>query len=230
MGDGPNDAGLSRFSIMREIERSLRRLYTDHLDISLPPSEVDFLLDQMIARGFSGLKTIENNNFSSELTVVLASFLVTTIEELEELRSLGGDRFLVDGDLAVRGSTIAHMEPLLTLVEVTSAVEIDRNPQLINLNGLFSLRTVGKSLGVRGNSALRSLTGLNRVRTVKENLIIFRNRQLESLNALRRLRVVGESIEIRENSVLPDSAITAFRAAMVRRGFGGGFLNVKNGP
>jgi hypothetical protein len=154
---------------------------------SLLPSEADFLLDQMIARGFSGLNTIENNNFSSDLEIVTGNFLVTTIQELEELRSLGGDRFLIDGDLIVRGPTIAHMEPLLTLVEVTGAVEIDRNPQLVNLDGLFSLRTVGKSLGVRGNSALRSLTGLNRVRTVKENLIIFRNRQLESLNALRRL-------------------------------------------
>ena len=33
MGDGPNDRGLSRFAIMREIERSLRRLETDHLDL-----------------------------------------------------------------------------------------------------------------------------------------------------------------------------------------------------
>jgi len=196
---------------------------------SLLPIEADFLLDQMVARGFSGLKTIENNNFSSDLTIVPGSFLVTTIEELEELRSLGGDRFLIDGNLTVRGPTIVHMEPLLTLVEVTGAVEIDRNPKLINLDGLFSLRTVGKSLGVRGNSALRSLTGLNRVRTVKENLIIFRNRQLESLNALRRLQVVGESIEIRQNSVLPDSAITAFRDTMVSRGFGGDFLSIENG-
>jgi hypothetical protein len=64
---------------------------------------------------------------------------------------------------------------------------------------------------------------------VKENLIIFRNRQLESLNALRRLQVVGESIEIRQNSVLPDSAITAFRDTMVSRGFGGDFLSIENG-
>jgi aryl-alcohol dehydrogenase-like predicted oxidoreductase len=35
MGDGPNDAGLSRFSIMREIDRSLTRLKTDHVDVYL---------------------------------------------------------------------------------------------------------------------------------------------------------------------------------------------------
>ena len=35
MGEGPNDQGLSRFAIMREIERSLNRLQTDYIDIYL---------------------------------------------------------------------------------------------------------------------------------------------------------------------------------------------------
>lgn len=33
MGDGPNDYGLSRFHIMREVENSLRRMGTDHIDL-----------------------------------------------------------------------------------------------------------------------------------------------------------------------------------------------------
>ncbi|MBT2474665.1 aldo/keto reductase [Microbacterium sp. ISL-103] len=33
MGDGPNDAGLSRFHIIRSAEASLRRLKTDHIDL-----------------------------------------------------------------------------------------------------------------------------------------------------------------------------------------------------
>jgi aryl-alcohol dehydrogenase-like predicted oxidoreductase len=33
MGDGPNDAGLSRHHIVRSCEASLKRLQTDHLDI-----------------------------------------------------------------------------------------------------------------------------------------------------------------------------------------------------
>ncbi|MDF1514854.1 MAG: aldo/keto reductase, partial [Anaerolineae bacterium] len=33
IGPGPNDRGLSRFHIMREIERSLKKLQTDHVDI-----------------------------------------------------------------------------------------------------------------------------------------------------------------------------------------------------
>ena len=33
VGDGPNDAGLSRYHIMREIDRTLSRLETDHIDV-----------------------------------------------------------------------------------------------------------------------------------------------------------------------------------------------------
>jgi aryl-alcohol dehydrogenase-like predicted oxidoreductase len=33
MGDGPNDAGLSRYNILRAAENSLRRLGTDHIDL-----------------------------------------------------------------------------------------------------------------------------------------------------------------------------------------------------
>ena len=35
IGDGPNDEGLSRFHIFREIERSLKRLQLDHIDLYL---------------------------------------------------------------------------------------------------------------------------------------------------------------------------------------------------
>ena len=38
MGDRPNDAGLSRFHIMREVENSLSRLQTDYVDIYLAHS------------------------------------------------------------------------------------------------------------------------------------------------------------------------------------------------
>jgi aryl-alcohol dehydrogenase-like predicted oxidoreductase len=33
VGPGPNDRGLSRYHILREVERSLRKLQTDHLDV-----------------------------------------------------------------------------------------------------------------------------------------------------------------------------------------------------
>ncbi|MBS14605.1 MAG: hypothetical protein CME19_23830 [Gemmatimonadetes bacterium] len=59
MGEGPNDSGLSRFSIMREIERSLKRLQTDHVDIYLqhnidvdtPSEEILRAMDDVVQQG-----------------------------------------------------------------------------------------------------------------------------------------------------------------------------------
>ena len=59
VGDGPNDYGLSRFHIMREVERSLQRLDTDHLDVYLvhafdkttPLDETVRALDDLVHAG-----------------------------------------------------------------------------------------------------------------------------------------------------------------------------------
>ena len=59
MGDGPNDRGLSRFHIMREVERSLVRLQTDHIDIYLlhhfdaetPLEETLKTMDDLVRQG-----------------------------------------------------------------------------------------------------------------------------------------------------------------------------------
>lgn len=59
VGAGPNDSGLSRFHIMREVERSLKRLNTDHIDIYLlhlfdpttPLDETLRALDDLVRAG-----------------------------------------------------------------------------------------------------------------------------------------------------------------------------------
>ena len=59
IGPGPNDQGLSRYHIMREVERSLRRLGTDHIDVYLlhhfdpetPLEETLRALDDLVAQG-----------------------------------------------------------------------------------------------------------------------------------------------------------------------------------
>jgi len=49
VGSGPNDSGLSRYHIMREVERSLRHLDTDHIDVYLAHSfERDTPLEETI--------------------------------------------------------------------------------------------------------------------------------------------------------------------------------------
>ena len=59
VGRGPNDQGLSRYHIMREAERSLRRLDTDHIDVylvhhfddSTPIEETARALDDLVHQG-----------------------------------------------------------------------------------------------------------------------------------------------------------------------------------
>ncbi|MBT7864576.1 MAG: aldo/keto reductase [Gemmatimonadetes bacterium] len=59
IGDGPNDAGLSRFHIMREVERSLTRLGIDHIDLYLlhhwdsdtPLDETLQAMDDLVRQG-----------------------------------------------------------------------------------------------------------------------------------------------------------------------------------
>ncbi|MBI1298364.1 aldo/keto reductase [bacterium] len=59
MGSGPNDRGLSRFHILREVERSLKRLDTDHIDVYLvhiydettPLDETVRALDDLVRSG-----------------------------------------------------------------------------------------------------------------------------------------------------------------------------------
>ncbi|HZG68032.1 MAG TPA: aldo/keto reductase, partial [Herpetosiphonaceae bacterium] len=59
VGRGPNDAGLSRYHIMREIEGTLRRLETDHVDVYLahvydattPLEETVRALDDIVRSG-----------------------------------------------------------------------------------------------------------------------------------------------------------------------------------
>jgi aryl-alcohol dehydrogenase-like predicted oxidoreductase len=59
MGDGPNDEGLSRYHILNQVEASLRRLGTDHLDIYhvhqwaglTPLEETMQVLDSLVRAG-----------------------------------------------------------------------------------------------------------------------------------------------------------------------------------
>lgn len=59
IGDGPNDEGVSRYHLIRECERSLQRLRTDHIDIYFmhewdgltPLEEMLSALDTLVAQG-----------------------------------------------------------------------------------------------------------------------------------------------------------------------------------
>ena len=71
MGDGPNDAGSSRFRLVRAVEASLRRLQTDYIDLlqlhafdaATPVEEVLYTLDMLVRSG--KVRYVGVSNFSS---------------------------------------------------------------------------------------------------------------------------------------------------------------------
>nr|CAD6630399.1 aldo/keto reductase [arsenite-oxidising bacterium NT-25] len=70
MGDGPNDAGSSRFRLIRAVEGALRRLQTDHIDLlqlhafdaGTPVEEVLYTLDVLLRAG--KVRYVGVSNFS----------------------------------------------------------------------------------------------------------------------------------------------------------------------
>jgi hypothetical protein len=223
-----NNESLETLEGLEQLDTAQGLVVTDNA--TLLPSEANALVNRMVAEGFTGLTTIAQNNVNSDLTVVTGSFFITDLSELETLKSLGGDRFLLDGNLRIVGSDLSTLEPLLGLVEVTGSIFVDRNPLLGTLDGFFGLRTIGGSLEVTGNTSMVTLFGVNRVRTINGHLVVFRNRVLRSISALNRLQFVGETVNIRENSSLADTLVTAFHDSLMTRGFTGSFSNVDNGP
>ena len=75
MGPGPNDRGLSRFHILREIDRSLDRLQTDHVDLYLlhafdsdtPLEETLRAMDDVVSQGKA--RYVGACNFTAAQTV-----------------------------------------------------------------------------------------------------------------------------------------------------------------
>jgi aryl-alcohol dehydrogenase-like predicted oxidoreductase len=70
VGEGPNDLGSSRWHILREVDRSLKRLQTDHIDLYqlhgfdalTPVEEILSTLDQLVRAG--KIRYIGCSNFS----------------------------------------------------------------------------------------------------------------------------------------------------------------------
>ena len=71
LGDGPNDRGLSRYHMMNALERSLRHLQSDHVDLyyvhrwdeNTPIAETLRALDDMIRMG--KIRYVGASNFAS---------------------------------------------------------------------------------------------------------------------------------------------------------------------
>jgi aryl-alcohol dehydrogenase-like predicted oxidoreductase len=85
VGSGPNDVGLSRYHIMREVDRSLTRLNTDHIDVylvhviddSTPLPETIRALDDLVRAG--KVRYIGCCNYEASWRICKALWIADTI-------------------------------------------------------------------------------------------------------------------------------------------------------
>ncbi len=90
--------------------------------------------------------------------------------------------------------------------QVLGAVVIKENTSgnIINLNGLASLKSIGGRLEIKDNDALESLNGLNALASINGRLNISSNSALSSLDGLEALIYLGESLAVSNNKSLKD--------------------------
>ena len=108
IGPGPNDAGLSRYHIMREAERSLKRLKTDRIDVYLqhavdaqtPVEEILGAMDDLVRQGkviYAGSCNHPAWRLAEQIGICRAEGLAAPTVTQNPYSLL--DRYQVEGDL-----------------------------------------------------------------------------------------------------------------------------------
>jgi len=76
------------------------------------------------------------------------------------------------------------------------------NPQLKNLAGLSSLKTLNSSLSISGNKALEDISALSGLTGIGENLFVVGNDVLPNLNGLGNVKNIGKTLSVEKNPLL----------------------------
>ncbi len=164
----------------------------------------------------------------SSLKEIDGSFIVDDMDSIldfagqETLEKIGGDFIVIDNSrlldfdglfsLAEIGGKleIVNNSELLTITNVTSLqylgltsqsdLIIERNNNLIDLNGLQSIEEIKGKLSVRYNNNLLNIDGLSGIQLVNSTIKINDNDNLLNTNGLRNLEFCNNSIEVGLNS------------------------------
>jgi len=166
----------------------------------LPGCEADELRDHLVASGWTGSATIENND--QEATCDCPGGLIYpgefTIADAASLASLTGYR-AVDGRLKVRSPTLTDLKGLECLESIEDGLTIEDSPELTSLDGLEALRRT-TYIGLRQNeklSSIRALAGLTDV----SGFVVRGCLELASLDGLQGLSRVPGAVSIGQTGV-----------------------------
>ena len=105
MGNGVNDGGLSRFHILKEVENSLKRLNTDHIDIyfihrrdnNTPLEETILAMDQLVQSGKVRYIGISNH----KAWEICNSIMFSELNNLDSVACIQDLYNIVDRDVEV---------------------------------------------------------------------------------------------------------------------------------
>ena len=166
----------------------------------------------------------------------------------EDVNSFPSDVKEIDGNLVIGyedhlynlRSNINDLSPLRNIVRITRSLKIQRNKDLINLNGLDKLQTIGGDFVVKINDTLKdfgkfpalqsvgcssvigghlevshnnklvSLGNFSFLQTIRSHFIIEYNHELPVLGGFSALKSVGGFFEIKDNDSLTTLGVFSF--------------------
>lgn len=112
----------------------------------------------------------------------------------------------IKGDVLIGGAvgnySITNLDSLIALKSIRGLLDIKWCMNLIDLNGLDSLRKIGSYLTMWGNGSLNNLSGLKSLSSIIDGLVIGYNEQLVNMEGLQSLTNVGGGMEIIGNTSL----------------------------
>lgn len=144
-----------------------------------------------------------NLNGLTNLTHVEEDFVVDRCNSLTNLS--GMDNLNSVSDMF----KISYNNSLINLIGIDSLtivgqLFIDKNENLINLNGVNSLNSISGSLLITNNFGIQNLDGISSLVFIGEHMIIENNDFLKNINGLENLTYLGGEIYIIFNSYLSD--------------------------
>ena len=151
----------------------------------------------------SGDEITEKATYTGDITV-------TTQAAVDALRTTLAGKTIINGNLTIgytfgssRGD-ITDLSPLSNITHITENIQIQRNPQLDNLNGLTHLQTIGGLFNVRDNSDLTDLGDFSVLQSIGGYFWVQSNSELTDLGDFPVLQTIGEFFQVIGNGKLTD--------------------------
>ena len=178
---------------------------------SLPGELVEEFLERMNANGYNGEVSIKQNKpkLVDGFRIIEGDFIIDDPGDFENLKLMGEDAFIIQGDLVISGDEIVNLDNLEGLAKLQGSLIIENNTSLENIDGLLNLSVVS-SISINNNIKLNNLDGLQGLKTIHQGITLSNNPSLDDIAGLANLQSVDGKISITRNQTLAREAIEIF--------------------